>query len=184
MSSLNEIRDKLVAPKNQFNAFGKYKYRSCEDIMKAVKPLLGEAQLVIGDTIVMIGDRFYVKATAIFKNGEEKTTVDGYARESLDKKGMDSAQITGAASSYARKYALSGLFLIDDTDEKAYAATEDKVITADQVKKIKDDCNDLDVDMPMFLAYLDVTKIEDIKTSNYNKALKALEQKREQNGNN
>jgi len=118
MDILNKIQQELKAPKNQTNAFGKYKYRSCEDILEAVKPLLGDAILTISDEIVMLGDRFYVKATVRLRDskGCDRSTT-AYARESEDKKGMDSAQITGAASSYARKYALNGLFLIDDTKD-------------------------------------------------------------------
>lgn len=114
---LLEIQQKLKAPKNQKNTFGGYKYRSCEDILEAVKPLLKEATLTITDKIVCIGNRFYVKATATFKSKEEEVSVDSYAREAETKKGMDDSQITGAASSYARKYALNGLFLIDDTKD-------------------------------------------------------------------
>ena len=117
MKILNKIQQELKAPKGQTNTFGKYKYRSCEDILEAVKPLLGEATLIINDEIVMLGDRFYVKATATLKLGEETATSTAYAREALEKKGMDTSQITGATSSYARKYALNGLFLIDDTKD-------------------------------------------------------------------
>ncbi len=117
MKKLNEIQQNLKAPKGQTNSFGKYKYRSCEDILEAVKPLLGEATLIISDEIVMLGDRFYVKATATLKDGKEEISNTAYARESHDKKGMDESQITGATSSYARKYALNGLFLIDDTKD-------------------------------------------------------------------
>jgi hypothetical protein len=115
---LNKIQQELKAPKDQKNAFGNYKYRSCEDILEAVKPLLGKAVLVLCDDIVLIGDRYYVKATATLSYEEGGVfSATAYARESLDKKGMDSAQITGAASSYARKYALNGLFCIDDTKD-------------------------------------------------------------------
>ena len=118
---LHEIQQKLKAPKNQFNAFGKYNYRNCEDILEAVKPLLGESALTISDEVVQIGERYYVKATATFYEGAGKTqdihTVTAYAREAADRKGMDESQITGATSSYARKYALNGLFLIDDTKD-------------------------------------------------------------------
>ena len=116
---LLKIQTKLVAPKNQYNAFGKYKYRSCEDILEALKPLLSEhgASVRITDDVVLVGDRFYVKATASICVGSNCISVSAFAREGLDKKGMDEAQITGAASSYARKYALNGLFLIDDTKD-------------------------------------------------------------------
>lgn len=119
MKALIEIQKELKAPKGQYNSFGKYKYRSAEDILEAVKPLLHKhgCQLTLGDEIILIGDRYYVRATATITNGEEVVTTNAYAREDLDKKGMDGSQITGTASSYARKYALNGLFLIDDTKD-------------------------------------------------------------------
>ena len=129
MKILNEIQQKLSVPKSQRNTFGNYNYRSCEDILEAVKPWLGDAVLTISDEIVMIGDRFYVKATATLKEKEETVSVSAFARESLDKKGMDSAQITGATSSYARKYALNGLFCIDDTKDADHTETHGKDTT-------------------------------------------------------
>ena len=114
MTKLSEIQQKLKAPKGQENKFGGYKYRSCEDILEAVKPLLGDATLTLTDDIVEIGGRVYVKATATF-TGEDTHTTTAFAREAEAKKGMDESQITGSASSYARKYALNGLFCIDDT---------------------------------------------------------------------
>ena len=117
MKKLNEIQQKLKAPKNQYNSFGKYKYRNQEDILEAVKPLLGESTIIIEDEIVNIGERYYVKATATLREGDESVTATAYAREAEIKKGMDESQITGATSSYARKYALNGLFLIDDTKD-------------------------------------------------------------------
>ena len=117
MKILNDIQQKLKAPKGQTNAFGKYKYRSCEDILEAVKPLLGDATLVLNDEIVQVGDRYYVKATATLRHEKEMESCTAFAREEFDKKGMDQSQITGASSSYARKYALNGLFLIDDTKD-------------------------------------------------------------------
>lgn len=114
---LSKIQKEMKAPKSQYNAFGKYKYRSCEDILEAVKPFLNGAVLYISDEMVLIGERYYIKATATLRNGDEAVSVTAYAREEAEKKGMDSSQITGAASSYARKYALNGLFLIDDTKD-------------------------------------------------------------------
>ena len=128
---MDGIQEELKAPKNQTNAFGKYKYRSCEDIIEAVKPILAQRgyYLNISDEIVMLGDRFYVKATAkvmVLGRLEPKSEAlspiviaeaTGWAREAADKKGMDVSQITGAASSYSRKYALNGLFAIDDTKD-------------------------------------------------------------------
>lgn len=117
MKELIAIQSELKAPKSQFNKFGGYKYRKAEDILEAVKPLLAKQKctLTITDDVVLIGNRIYVKATATIKNekGEFETTT-GWAREEETKKGMDGSQITGASSSYARKYALNGLFAIDD----------------------------------------------------------------------
>ena len=117
MKELVAIQSELKAPKSQYNRFGGYKYRKAEDILEAVKPLLAKQKctLIITDDVVLIGNRIYVKATATIKNenGECETT-NGWAREEESKKGMDGSQITGASSSYARKYALNGLFAIDD----------------------------------------------------------------------
>lgn len=117
MKELITIQSELKAPKSQFNNFGGYKYRKAEDILEAVKPLLNKQKctLTITDDIVMVGNRIYVKATATIKNEKcECETTNGWAREEETKKGMDGSQITGASSSYARKYALNGLFAIDD----------------------------------------------------------------------
>lgn len=118
---LSEIQHELKAPKGQYNSFGKYKYRSCEDILEAVKPICykNKATLVLSDNLEMAGDRFYICATAKLFDQESESFVQNsaYARESLEKKGMDDSQVTGTASSYARKYALNGLFNIDDTKD-------------------------------------------------------------------
>ena len=117
--ALATIQKELKAPKGQYNAFGKYAYRSCEDILTALKKLLEQTEtvLILNDEVVNIGSRYYVKATATLSNGEETISATAYAREEESKKGMDGSQLTGAASSYARKYALNGLFLIDDTKD-------------------------------------------------------------------
>lgn len=112
-----KIQQELIAKKGQYNSFGKYSYRSCEDIVEAVKPFLGDLVLILEDDIVMVGDRTYVKASAIITDGEQQVMTTAYAREPETKKGMDVAQITGSASSYARKYALNGLLAIDDTKD-------------------------------------------------------------------
>ena len=120
-SKLLSIQNELKAPKNQYNKFGKYNYRSCEDILEAIKPLCLKygAVVLIDDYVSQIGERFYVKAKAslIDIDTQEEVYACAYARESENKKGMDSAQVTGATSSYARKYALNGLFCIDDTKD-------------------------------------------------------------------
>lgn len=118
---LAAIQRELKAPKGQYNSFAKYNYRSCEDILEAVKPLCikNNATLILNDTVREISGRFYVVATATLADQESDgvVEVDAYAREPQDKKGMDDSQITGMASSYARKYALNGLFCIDDTKD-------------------------------------------------------------------
>lgn len=120
-AKLLEVQTKLKAPKGQYNSFGKYKYRSCEDILEALKPVLkdSKATVHISDEVTTCEDWHYIKATATFADLEtnESISVSAFARESKEKKGMDESQITGTASSYARKYALNGLFLIDDTKD-------------------------------------------------------------------
>ena len=119
MKKLVKIQSELKAAKNQRNNFGKYNYRSCEDILESVKPLLKEAELtlIVTDKIVLIGERYYVEATATLYGDGEPIVSTAFAREAENKKGMDSAQVTGATSSYARKYALNGLFAIDDSKD-------------------------------------------------------------------
>lgn len=118
---LSEIQNELKAPKGQYNKFGNYKYRSCEDILEAVKPICkkNKTTLIISDELQNIGDRYYIKATATLYDTEKEESISNtaYAREEESKKGMDGSQITGTASSYARKYALNGLFNIDDTKD-------------------------------------------------------------------
>lgn len=133
---LLNIQSELKAPKNQHNNFGNYDYRSCEDILEAVKPLCKEQKVVlnISDEIVMVGDRYYVRATTILIDLEADGAMIenvAYAREEENKKGMDASQVTGATSSYARKYALNGLFCIDDTkdaDTDSYKKQQEKQI--------------------------------------------------------
>ena len=121
MSLLSKIQTELSAPKNQYNSFGKYKYRSLEDIFEGLKPLLKkyECSVVVHDELQQVGDRYYIHAIAVLtdKDGNVAGTGHGWARESETKKGMDDSQVTGATSSYARKYALNGLFAIDDVKD-------------------------------------------------------------------
>ena len=114
---LNEIQQQLKVPKTHRNSFANYDYRNAEDILEAIKPLLGTSILYLTDEPVMVGDWHYIKATATLTDETTTYTVSAYAREPLEKKGSDVSQITGAASSYARKYALNGLFCIDDTKD-------------------------------------------------------------------
>lgn len=135
------IQSELKAPKGQYNDYGKYKYRSCEDIFEALKPLLKEHKLVLqtNDELVNLGERYYIKATATLID-EDGTSVSntGYAREEETKKGMDGSQITGACSSYARKYALNGLFLIDDTKDSDSTSEGEELTEEDILKMAKE----------------------------------------------
>lgn len=130
MSLLNKIQTELNAPKNQYNSFGKYKYRSTEDIFEGLKPLLRkyECSVTVTDDIVSAGDRIYVKAVATLRDKDNNVvaTNTGFAREEESKKGMDASQVTGATSSYARKYALNGLFAIDDVKDSDSTNTHGK----------------------------------------------------------
>lgn len=119
IGKLIAVQTALKAPKGQYNSFGRYSYRSCEDILEAAKPLLSEQGLLLTltDEPVLVGERTYIKATATVTDGKTNVSATAYAREEDEKKGMDGSQVTGTASSYARKYALNGLFLIDDTKD-------------------------------------------------------------------
>lgn len=195
MKELIEIQKELKAPKGQYNSFGKYKYRSAEDILEAVKPLLHKhgCQLTISDEIVLIGDRYYVKATATITNGEESVQTTAYAREDFEKKGVDSSQLSGATSSYARKYCLGGLLLLDDskdadTDEyanqqkgKTETKTERKASPV-QLKRLKEFYGDKfdeylaknnlksEDEITMTLADTTITKITDYERRKNNAA--------------
>ena len=160
---LNKMQTELKAPKNQYNSFGKYRYRSCEDILEGLKPLLKETNtcIIIKDELTIVGNRYYIKATAMLHDTEkigDYVEATGYAREEENKKGMDGSQVTGASSSYARKYALNGLFAIDDSKDsdgtnggkedkpkqelsdaqikRLYAISKIKGITEEQVKAV------------------------------------------------
>lgn len=161
---LRAVQMALKAPKGQHNKFGNYDYRSCEDILEAVKPLLQEQQLTLwlDDSVVNVGDRIYVKATATIKSEDgEQVENHAYAREAETKKGMDDSQITGTASSYARKYALNGLFLIDDTkdaDTDSYqqqtTMRPPKLITKVQTEELLSLCAELKWPANEMLKYL------------------------------
>ncbi len=144
------IQQELKAPKGQYNSFGKYKYRSCEDILEAVKPICAKhkAVLTVSDELVYMGDRYYIKATATIVDvqslvEDKVVTNTAYAREEESKKGMDGSQITGTASSYARKYALNGLFCIDDTKDadtdeyKKQNDTKEEMITSGNISVLQ-----------------------------------------------
>lgn len=153
---LLKIQTELKAPKNQVNKFGGYNYRSCEDILEAVKPLLDKYRctLKIADELVNIGERYYIKATAKLIDVDKETFIENtaFAREEESKKGMDGSQITGATSSYCRKYCLNGLFLIDDTkdaDTDEYTEQQDKKQKKeiDYRKQLIEYCNKNEIDM-------------------------------------
>lgn len=138
---LLNIQKELIAPKSQYNSFGKYNYRNCEDILEAVKPLLdkNKCTLIIKDELVLIGDRYYIKATVILADIEDtegEIEATAYAREEESKKGMDGSQVTGASSSYARKYALNGLFCIDDTKDSDTTNKQTKKLSEAQIKRL------------------------------------------------
>jgi hypothetical protein len=151
-TTLAEIQAKLKAPKGQRNNFGNYSYRSCEDILEALKPIINPLGfwVTLNDEIVQVGDRYYVKATATITNGKDSWSNTAFAREEESKKGMDGSQVTGASSSYARKFALNGLLSLDDAKDSDATNTHGKedikpTITAEAKAEAKKQC-----DMPTF----------------------------------
>jgi len=181
-----DIQKSLHAPKGQRNNFGKYNYRSAEDILQAVKPHLNGLILNISDDLVLVGDRYYVKSTASISDGTNTINVSAFAREQSDKKGMDQSQITGSTSSYARKYALNGLFAIDDTKDadtneqhNEVKETPIEVVGVAQVKVIRDlisklpDGNDYK-DESGVARWVKVKTLEEIPLVQYEKLEKAL----------
>lgn len=143
IKQLAQIQKTLNAPKSRHNNFGNYDYRNCEDILDAVKPLLGDLVITLEDEVILIGERYYIKATASLTDGINHVKASAFARESLDKKGMDDSQITGAASSYARKYALNGLFAIDDTKDADSDKPKENKKTTIPAQKPKQTTEDL-----------------------------------------
>lgn len=183
---LNYIQGALKAPKNQRNNFGGYNYRSCEDILEALKPLLGETKttLIISDEPILVGDRFYIKATAILKDCENEKgeiSASAYAREPLSKKGADEAQVTGGSSSYARKYCLNGLFCIDDTKDADYSNTHGKEqsakLTEAQKSEILEKVEQTDTDLNALLNFFNVDYIENLTSENAKYAISILNKK-------
>lgn len=188
LEKLLRIQTKIKVPKNLYNEFGKYKYRNAESICNAVKPFLAEENciLLLSDEIVAVGDRIYVKATATMRDleSDKEISVSAFAREALDKKGADDSQITGMASSYARKYALNGLFLLDDTkdadDENMKAAEEFdnqvKEVGKMKIAKMKVDaitkkCADDGVDVQKVLTLYKLKKFEDMTENQFRNAM-------------
>ena len=189
IEKLQLIQQELIAPKNQYNSFGKYNYRSCEDILEGLKPCLKKvkAAVTVSDTIEMVGNRYYVKATATLFDSESNESVSNtaYAREDDSKKGMDASQITGSTSSYARKYALNGLFCIDDVkdadsrdnrqkeaekqhkEEKEMKDAENMMISAIKVQALAARCEKDKVDIGKILMLYKVNRVEDLTEKKY-----------------
>ena len=198
---LSNIQNELKAPKGQFNKFGGYKYRSCEDILEAVKPICknNKTTLVISDTLENIGDRYYIKATATLYDIENEAQEIGignafisntaYAREEESKKGMDGSQITGTASSYARKYALNGLFCIDDTKDadtdeftKQQQIDDDKVIDKTKVQALNksiENAGITDEVVELILSGYGYTSTSEIKVKDYQQIIQDFKSKKE-----
>lgn len=189
IEKLQLIQQELISPKNQYNSFGKYNYRSCEDILEGLKPCLKKvkAAVTVSDTIEMVGNRYYVKATATLFDSESNESVSNtaYAREDDSKKGMDASQITGSTSSYARKYALNGLFCIDDVkdadssdnrqkeaekqhkEEKEMKDAENMMISAIKVQALAARCEKDKVDIGKILMLYKVNRLEDLTEKKY-----------------
>lgn len=184
---LLNIQTELKAPKSQYNSFGKYYYRSCEDILEAAKPICKQygAALTVSDEIVLIGDRFYIKATATLTDIEsgEKVSATAFAREEQDKKGMDASQLTGSCSSYSRKYCLNGLFCIDDTKdadalkppqgEQAKETTNGKV-TAQQIADLQALAKQKGVALESIVNGYKLKTLQDISPAQWTQAMNSL----------
>lgn len=196
MTKLTEIQTEMKAPKSRYNKFGGYNYRSLEDILEAVKPLLKkyDASLRIWDEVEAVGSRVYVVAHARFTAGDETAEVKAYAREAETKKGMDDSQITGTASSYARKYALNGLFLIDDTKdadtdeyheqvEAVKAATISKQKAASLLAYIQNNFSEPGSCLEWIGKNYSVGKVEDLTEEQYTQIFNLLRKKAESSGN-
>jgi hypothetical protein len=188
VETLQAVQSELKAPKSQRNDFGKYNYRNCEDILEALKPILKkyDSAVVITDEIVQVGDRFYIKAIAKIMSSDGVIEVSAFAREPLERKGMDASQISGATSSYARKYALNGLFLIDDSRDPD--ATNNGNGTHDVVAKLSKDqlgqIRDLLIAIgdeskeASFSKFLGADSLENVNADKFNTAVTTLEAKK------
>ncbi len=182
MSILSKIQSELKAPKGQYNKFGKYAYRNLEDIQEALKPILAKHHysIVINDAIELIGDRYYIKATISLydDNMALVTHSSAYAREALSQKGMSESQITGTASSYARKYAMNALFAIDDTkDDDSIEAPKVVMINDAQMKLVNTLITVKGVDRTMVQTAYNVTSLKDLTAAQTQKVIKQLESK-------
>lgn len=186
---LNMVQSKMKAPKNLFNSFGKYKYRNAESILEAFKPYGKELGLVLmlNDSVEQIGDRVYIKATATLIDIEDnsRTEVSAYAREPMAKKGMDDSQVSGATSSYARKYCLNGLFLLDDTKdadtdeyrtqaENQYKAQKPQKVTDIQVQSLINVVSKKGLDIDDLLAKVGLDGTDELTAETYNEIVKMV----------
>lgn len=180
-----KIQNELHAPKNQFNKFGNYSYRNCEDILEALKKVKGDLVVTVADDIVVAGDRFYIKATATITDGVNVLTNTAFAREALTKKGMDDSQITGAASSYARKYALNGLFCIDDNKDADSKSPEDNDTSQQLIDDINSLANFIGADLSKAVSYISggsAKSLNQLNSQQLNQILNQLKKKQgEQN---
>ena len=192
---LMNIHKELKAPKGQYNSFGKYKYKSCEDILESVKPLLEKYKvtIILTDKLEQIGERYYIRAMAILFDTESDNSIENtaYAREEETKKGMDGSQITGTSSSYARKYALNGLLLIDDTkdaDTDEFAKENNKGKTKEEPKEKKITPGQLKVlsklytgdNLVKLLELNNLEKLEDMSMEKANEIILKLKKKGEE----
>ena len=192
---LMNIQKELKAPKSQYNSFGKYKYRSCEDILESVKPLLEKYKvtIILTDKLEQIGERYYIRAMAILFDTESDNSIENtaYAREEETKKGMDGSQITGTSSSYARKYALNGLLLIDDTkdaDTDEFTKENNKEKTKEEPKEKKITAGQLKVlsklytgdNLVKLLELNKIDKLEDMSMEKANEIILKLKKKGEE----
>lgn len=181
---IKEVQTQIKAPKNLYNTFGKYKYRNAEGILEAVKPYLDKYNLclVLSDEIVQVGERYYIKSTATLCDavGKETISVSAYAREAAAKKGMDDSQITGTASSYARKYALNGLFLLDDTkdadtdENRIERENRSMTISKTEAKALYSVLQKNDIDVNDFLAERNIHKLSELAPEEYAQVVKDL----------
>lgn len=185
---LMHVQSELKAPKGQYNSYGGYKYRSCEDILEAVKPLLKKYRVVIGlvDVVAQIGDRIYVRAVATLSDVDSTAQIktSAFAREALTKKGIDESQITGSASSYARKYALNGLFAIDDTKDadadeqraKQQSQQSEETLTKSEVADVRKYIKNKRGSEEQFCAANGIKKLEALSRQKYNWVVKQMMQ--------
>jgi len=177
VKKLSKIQKSLVCKKNLYNNFGKYKYRNLESIFDALKSHLGDELAVrIDEDIVMVGDRFYIKATAIISDGENEIKSSAFARESLTKKGMDDSMVTVSTSSYASKSAMQKLFMLDDTDNSHEVDNQDNS-TATMIETINRLIKEKKADKIDFLKYFKVDSVSKLSYDNQQKAIAMLEKK-------